>query len=114
MDNQWLSNLDQAPKTKYDLGYLASKARRLTETVTSHSDKLVTNFEKAKVGVPGGYEFPEERTPLRRIVVYSAQSPKQTASNNVQNNIQDAMDQLATRLQSNPKVLPFNNALISY
>jgi len=66
-----IPNFSDSPKTKYDVTFLASKARRLKETVEVHSNLVVEASEKG----PKSYLIPNmaERTPLRGLILYAKQ-----------------------------------------
>jgi len=90
-----------APK-KHDLSFVTSKARTFKENFALHSDNVIQNSQKKK-NTPFNME---ERTPLRKFVVYAKD---QQNNGNGQKALQTAAEQFNLKIQNDPKNIAYNH-----
>jgi len=86
-----------SPSRIHDLSFITSKARMLKENIATHSDAVVENSQNKK-NKAFGFNL-EERTPLRKFVVYAKTQEQQNNGMVLQN----AAEQYSLKIQSNPK-----------
>jgi len=98
---------------KADLSFLASKARGLRENIHIHNDKSIDAFQNKKQKL-GGFQL-EERTPLRRLVVYAAtDKTNENKTKQQQQQVHQAVEQFSLKFQGNPNTLNYNTKLLHY
>lgn len=102
---QEVSIYDEAPKEKYDLSFVTSKARIFRENFHYHTGNLDLHFTDQVKPVSMG-----DRSPLRGVKVYNNTKPIVERSNNVasnkgtnnyKNNLYQALKDLADRMNEN-------------
>jgi len=97
----------------YGLSFLASKARMLKDNIDAHSDAFAKKLNKKKTGA---YNEEAQRTPLRRVVMYTKQSQENSGAGvgTFPDSLIQALELLADKLQNSSKTMPFKNAVITY
>ena len=94
---------------KMDMSFLLQKSKALRENIAIHNDRALDAFQNKKQKI-GGFQL-EERTPLRKFVVYAAQ--KEENNNKTQATIHTAAEQFSMQYQTNPN-LAYGTKLVHY
>lgn len=102
-----------SPKTHYPLSFLAQRAREFNKRCVNNTEQLMSQLEKRRTNTYHAAEM-ADRTPLRRIAVYSKQGNDQPQQTDQHNLLYNALQNLAVQFQRSPANHPFNKDLITH